>query len=46
MSYNDGFHEAECEDQPEGFPCICDHIKDRREQEMNDALIDDEDLEG
>lgn len=22
--------ETECEEQPEGFPCICDHIKERR----------------
>lgn len=26
-------HEAECDDQPEGFPCICDHIADRRREE-------------
>jgi len=27
-------HESECDDQPEGFPCICQYIKDRREAEM------------
>ena len=31
------FHEAECNDQPDEFPCICDKIKDRREAEMADA---------
>jgi len=38
MSINDiNFHEAECADQPDEFPCICDKIKDRREAEMADA---------
>lgn len=22
-------HETECEQQPDGFPCICDQVKDR-----------------
>lgn len=29
-------HEAECDDQPEEFPCICQRIRDRRELEMLD----------
>lgn len=33
---NNEIHEAECEDQPEGFPCICQQVKDRREAEMQD----------
>lgn len=37
----DGMHEAECEDQPEGFPCICDQINDERQQEYDDLLRED-----
>jgi len=25
-------HFTACDDQPEGFPCICDHIKDQYEE--------------
>lgn len=32
------FHEIECQMQPQGFPCKCDEIKDRRELEMQEAL--------
>lgn len=23
-------HETECDEQPEGMPCICDHLADER----------------
>ena len=31
-------HEAECKEQPEGFICICDHIKDQKQAEYDDLL--------
>lgn len=37
-----GIHEPECEDQPEGFPCICDHVKDRKQQEYDDLLASED----
>lgn len=42
---DDEIHEAECEDQPEGFPCICQQIKDRREGEMQDLEDWEEEIE-
>jgi hypothetical protein len=39
---DNGVHEIECEEQPEGFPCICDHLKEMafiRDQEGKEAEI-------
>ena len=35
-NFDTDLHEAECYQQPEGFPCICQKIKDRREAEMEE----------
>lgn len=32
-------HRLDCEEQPEGFPCICDHLAEIEYQEMIDAQI-------
>lgn len=41
---NDIIHYTECEQQPEGFPCICDHIADERREAEIDAQIEDNGL--
>ncbi len=35
MNYD--IHETECEEQPDEFPCICQQLKDRREEEAEDT---------
>lgn len=30
-------HEIECQQQPDEFPCNCDEIKDRKQQEWEDS---------
>ena len=37
-------HYARCEEQPEGYPCICDHIADELDEAYEksiDSQIDD-----
>lgn len=44
---DDVIHYTECEQQPDGFPCICDHLAEARmDEEINnrvdEALLNDE----
>jgi len=38
---NDISHYAECEEQPQGFPCICDQIAERLHDDDINNQIDD-----
>lgn len=35
-------HYQDCDDQPEGFPCICDHITEERnyEEDYSKYMLD------
>lgn len=35
-------HEEECDNQPDGAPCICDEVLERKEQEYEDARLQEE----
>lgn len=35
-------HLLECKEQPEGFPCICDHLADEKFQESINIEANDE----
>lgn len=37
MFFPDGMHYLDCEDQPEGFPCICEQLRDKEINEMADV---------
>ncbi len=44
-SYSDwmtdsGIHESECDDQPMGYPCVCDHIADQRFEDSVEVQIE------
>lgn len=34
-------HYRECDEQPDGFPCVCEHIASQQFEEYQEGLIKD-----